>query len=174
MLIVEQLQPKRRDRTSFSRGEPTLDIYLHRQAVQHHRDTISTTHVLVDDEFAGNILGYSTLSAVPLLLTALQEQDRKRLLNYPVPAIRMGRLAVHQQGRVGGHGDYLLAHAIARCLDLQEQLGVRVLLVDVLHTKTAGFYKSYGFQECADTVSAVGDFVIWPNVVVETLGCCNA
>lgn len=28
-----------------------------------------------------------------LLLTELQERDRKRLPNYPVPAIRMGRLA---------------------------------------------------------------------------------
>ena len=58
--------------------------------------------------------------------TDLQEADRKRLPNYPVPAIRMGRLAVsiNEQGK--GHGDYLLAHAVARCLGLRDQLGVRV------------------------------------------------
>ncbi|KGK58497.1 GCN5 family acetyltransferase [Xanthomonas cannabis pv. phaseoli] len=151
MLIVEQLQAKRHDRNSFSCGEPTLDAYLRRQAVQHHRDGISTTHVLANDEVAGNILGYSTLSAAQLLLTALQEQDRKRLPNYPVPAIRMGRLAVSSAEQGKGYGDYLLAHAVARCLGLREQLGVRVLLVDALHTKAAGFYKSYGFREAAES-----------------------
>ncbi|NIK39357.1 ribosomal protein S18 acetylase RimI-like enzyme [Xanthomonas arboricola] len=151
MLIVEQLQPERHDRNGFSCGESTLDAYLRRQAVQHHSDGISTTHVLVDDEVAGNILGYYTLSAAQLLLTALQEQDRKRLPNYPVPAIRMGRLAVSSAAQGKGHGDYLLAHAIARCLSLREQLGVRVLLVDALHTKAAGFYKSYGFREAAES-----------------------
>ena len=151
MLIVEQLQPKRHDRNSFSCGESTLDAYLRRQAVQHHRDGISTTHVLVDGEVPGTILGYYTLSAAQLLLTELQERDRKRLPNYPVPAIRMGRLAVLSAAQGKKHGDYLLAHAIARCLGLREQLGVRVLLVDALHAKAAGFYKSYGFRETAES-----------------------
>lgn len=59
----------------------------------------------------------------------------------------MGRLAVltNEQGK--GHGDYLLAHAVARCLGLREQLGVRVLLVDALHERAALFYRAYGFRE---------------------------
>lgn len=63
----------------------------------------------------------------------------------------MGRLAVSSAGQGKGRGDYLLAHAIARCLGLREQLCVRVLLVDALHTKAAGFYKSYGFREAAES-----------------------
>lgn len=151
MLIVEQLQPKRHDRNRFNCGESTLDAYLRQQAVQHHRDGISTTHVLVDGQAPGNILGYYTLSAAQLLLTALQEQDRKRLPNYPVPAVRMGRLAVSSTAQGQGHGDYLLAHAIARCLGLRGELGVRVLLVDALHPKAARFYKGYGFRETAQS-----------------------
>jgi len=64
-----------------------------------------------------------------------------------VPAIRMGRLAVCSSEQGKGHGDYLLAHAVARCLGLREQLGVRVLLVDALHEKAARFYRAYGFRE---------------------------
>lgn len=96
------------------------------------------------------MLGYYTLSAAQLLLTELQEADRHRLPRYPVPAVRMGRLAdaAKQQGK--GHGDFLLAHAVARCLDLREQLGVRVLLVDSLHEKAARFYRGYGFREVAE------------------------
>lgn len=155
MLLVEQLQPKRHDRAGFACGELALDNYLRQQAAQHHRDGISTTHVLVDEENSGKILGYYTLSAAQLLLADLQEQDRKQLPNYPVPAIRMGRLAVAFAEQGKGHGDYLLAHAVARCLGLREQLGVRVLLVDALHSKAAKFYKNYGFRETAENALAL-------------------
>ena len=149
MLAVEQLKSKRHDRNGFTSGEPTLDAYLCQQAAQHHRDGISTTHVLVNDTDHACILGYYSLSAAQLLLTELQEADRKRLPNYPVPAVRMGRLAVSSREQGKGHGDYLLAHAVARCLALTEQLGVRVLLVDALHEKAARFYRAYGFRDAA-------------------------
>jgi ribosomal protein S18 acetylase RimI-like enzyme len=147
VLVVEQLKPKRHDRDGFVCGEPTLDAYLRQQAAQHHRDGVSTTHALVDDTDPARILGYYSLSAAQLLLTDLQEADRKRSPNYPVPAIRMGRLAISTSEQGKGHGDYLLAHAVARCLALREQLGVRVLLVDALNEKAARFYRAYGFRE---------------------------
>lgn len=147
MLVVEQLKSKRHHRDGFVCGEPTLDSYLRQQATQHHRAGISTTHVLVDDGDPACILGYYSLSAAQLLLTDLQDLDRKRLPNYPVPAIRMGRLAVSSSEQGKGHGDYLLAHAVARCLGLREQLGLRVLLVDALHERAACFYRAYGFRE---------------------------
>lgn len=147
MLVVEQLKPKRHDRGGFECGEPILGAYLSQHAAQHHRDGISTTHVLVDAVDPARILGYYSLSAAQLLLTDLQEADRKRLPAYPVPAIRMGRLAVSSSEQGKGHGDFLLAHAVARCLGLREQLGIRVLLVDALHEKAARFYRAYGFRE---------------------------
>lgn len=150
MLIVEQLHPKRHDRAGFACGEPSLDAYLREQAAQHHRDGIATTHVLVDDAAPARVLGYYTLSAAQLLLTDLQEADRKRLPRYPVPAVRMGRLAVSASEQGKRHGDFLLAHAVARCLGLREQLGVRVLLVDALHEKAAKFYRAYGFRETGE------------------------
>ncbi len=155
MLVVEPLQPERHDRSGFACGEPTLDGYLRRLAAQHHRDGISTSHVLVDDAAPGHILGYYTLSAAQLLLTDLQEPDRKHLPNYPVPAIRMGRLAVSLSEQGKAHGDYLLAHAVARCLSLREQLGVRVLVVDALHSKAARFYRHYGFRETSESAMAL-------------------
>ena len=147
MLLVEQLQPRRHDRAAFACGEPVLDAYLQQKAVQHHRDGISTTHVLVDAGEPSRILGYYTLSAAQLLLTDLQETDRRRMPAYPVPAIRMGRLAVAAHAHGNGHGGHLVAHAVARALALREQLGVRVVIVDALHEKAAGFYRAYGFRE---------------------------
>lgn len=147
MLVVEQLHSQRHDRNSFVCGEHSLDVYLRQRAAQHHRDGISTTHVLLDDVALSRVLGYYSLSAAQLLLADLQEVDRKRLPSYPIPAIRMGRLAILSSEQGKGHGDYLLAHAVARCLNLREQLGVRVLLVDALHEKAGRFYRAYGFRE---------------------------
>ena len=101
----------------------------------------------MDGSDPARILGYCSLSAAQLLLTELQEADRKHLPSYPVPAIRMGRLAVSASEQGKGYGDYLLAHAVARCLGLRDQLGVNVLLVDALHEKAARFYRAYGFRE---------------------------
>lgn len=153
MLIVERLDPERHQRDLFSCGEPSLDRYLKQQAMQHHRAGISTTHVLLSVEQPDVILGYYSLSAAQLLLTDLQEADRRRLPAYPVPAIRMGRLAVDVNARRRGHGEYLLGSAVNRCLELRRELGVRVLLVDALHEQAAAFYRGYGFR---DTVATAG------------------
>lgn len=146
-IVVEQLRPRRHDRDGFACGEPSLDTYLRQQAAQHHRAGISTTHVLVDGSDPARILGYCSLSAAQLLLTELREADRKHLPSYPVPAIRMGRLAVSASEHGKGYGDHLPAHAVARCLGLRDQLGVNVLLVDALHEKATRFYRAYGFRE---------------------------
>lgn len=150
MLVIEPLHSKRHHRASFTCGEPSLDAYLREHAAQHHRDGISTTHVLTDDAAPAAVLGYYTLSAAQLLLSELQEADRRRLPRYPVPAVRMGRLAVAASEQGKGHGDFLLAHAVARCLGLRQHLGVRVLLVDSLHEKAARFYRAYCFRDVSE------------------------
>lgn len=147
MLAVELLDPRRHDRASFGCSEPSLDQYLREQAAQHHRDGIATTHVLVDTAQPARILGYYTLSAAQVLLSDLQEHDRRRLPRYPVPAARMGRLAVAVDAQGSGHGALLLAHAVTRCLALRSELGVRLLLVDALSEEAAAFYRLHGFRE---------------------------
>lgn len=150
MLQVLPLDPRIHDRAAFSCGEPTLDAYLRIQATQHHRDGISTTHVLVESEAPAGILGYYSLSAAQVLLDDLQDCDRQRLPRYPIPAVRMGRLAVDLRQRGRGHGERLIGDAVARCLRLRADLGVRVLLVDALDAHIVVFYESYGFRRTRD------------------------
>lgn len=136
-------------RDTFECGEPTLERYLHQQAAQHQRDGIATTHVLVDDADTARIMAYCSLAAAQMNLLELQPADRKRLPGYPVPAVRIGRLAVsrHEQGK--GYGRLLLGHAVNCSMQLRTQLGVRVLLVDALNEKVAAFYRQFGFHETA-------------------------
>lgn len=146
MLQVLPLDPRIHDRAAFRCGEPTLDAYLQRQATQHQRDGISTPHVLIDIAAPTAILGYYSLSAAQVLLDDLQESDRQRLPRYPIPAVRMGRLAVDARQRGRGYGERLIGDAVARCLRLRADLGVRVLLVDALNDRIVEFYEAYGFR----------------------------
>lgn len=151
MLSFALLDPAQHDRAGFICGEPSLDKYLREQAMQHHREGISTTHVLIDDSAPESIIGYYTLAAAQMLLSELHPADQKRLPRYPVPAARMARLAVALREQGKGHGARLLAHAVVRCLDLREHLGVHVMLVDAIHEIAAAFYRGYGFRPAASS-----------------------
>jgi len=153
--IVELLDSRRHDRDGFTCGEPMLDDYLRKQASQHHRDGIATTHVLIDADKPSHILGYYSLAAAQLLLTDLHDADRRRMPRYPVPAVRMGRLAVARTAQGRGHGELLLGHAVERALALRVHMGVRVLLVDALHEKAAAFYRAYGFRSAIGSGGAL-------------------
>lgn len=144
------LDARLHQRASFRCGVAALDSYLGLQAGQHQRDGIATTHVLTDDREPARILGYCSLAAAQLQLHDLQPADRRRLPAYPVPAVRLGRLAVATEVQGKGYGQLLLGHALNCCVALRGQLGVRVLVVDALDDKAAGFYQAYGFRETTD------------------------
>lgn len=137
------------DRTGFSCGIAALDDYLRMRAGQHQRDGITTTHVLIDEAAPTRILGYCALSAAQLLLHDLTEADRQRLPAYPVPAMRMGRLAVSAAEQGKGYGQLLVGHAVNLALSVRGTLGVRVLVVDAKDARAAAFYRAYGFRPTA-------------------------
>lgn len=149
-LAFAQLDTRLHRRVSFRCGVPVLDAYLQRQAGQHQRDGIATTHVLVDESDTTRILGYCSLAAAQLRLHDLQSADRRRLPAYPVPAVRMGRLAVATEAQGKGYGRLLLGHAVNCSVALRGQLGVRVLVVDALDERAAAFYRLHGFRETVE------------------------
>ncbi len=148
-LRIVRLDAKLHDRKAFRCGVESLDDYLRRRASQHQRDGIATTHVLTHEDTPARILAYATLSAAQLELEGLRPNDRKRLPRYPVPAVRVGRLAVDETERGKGYGQILLGHAVNTSLRLRDQLGVRVLVVDALDASVVRFYRAFGFRPAA-------------------------
>jgi len=134
------------DRAGFVCGVAAPDDYVRQRAGQHQRDGIATIHVLVDDAQAAKILGYCALSAAQLYLRELSAADRKRLPAWPVPAMRMGRLAIAATEQGKGYGRLLLGHAVNLARSVRQTMGVRVLIVDAKDTSAAAFYRSYGFR----------------------------
>jgi len=148
-LRITLLDTRQHDRAGFVCGVKALDDYLRQRAGQHQRDGIATIHVLIDDAQPSRIFGYCALSAAQLYLHELDEADRKRLPAWPVPAMRMGRLAIAETEQGKGYGRLLLGHAVNLARSVRQTMGVRVLIVDAQDASAAAFYQSYGFRPTA-------------------------
>ncbi|WP_024867942.1 GNAT family N-acetyltransferase [Pseudoxanthomonas suwonensis] len=149
-LFFAVLDGRLHDRPGFSCGVPALDDYLQRLAGQHQREGIATTHVLADDAAPNRILGYCSLAAAQLYLHELSVGDRRRLPAYPVPAVRVGRLAVSTAEQGKGYGSLLLGHAVSQALAVRQTMGAKVMVVDAKDERAARFYAAYGFQRTAE------------------------
>lgn len=150
MLLTARLDGRKHHRDGFDCGVSALNEYLRQRASQHHRDGIATTHVLIEDDAPAHILGYYTLAAAQLSLPSLKPDDQRHLPRHPVPAARLARLAVAVREQGQGLGEALLQDAVKRCLQLREQLGIRLLVVDAKDNSAASFYAAFGLRHTAE------------------------
>ena len=149
---VRELDTRRHDRATFDCGVEALNHYLRNLAGQHRSKGIATTFVLVDTGQPARILGYYSLSAATLAFERLTDTDRKGLPTYPIPAVRIGRLAAATASRGQGIGALLLQNAVKRALRSRQALGVYAVVVEARNTSAEAFYRKYGFRLC-DTQS---------------------
>lgn len=136
------------DRASFSCGVPALDSYLARQAGQDLRRNVATVFV-AEERSDGAVHGFYTLSMASILLDQLPVEVAKRLPRYPsVPAVRLGRLAVHLVARNQGLGTHLLMDAMDR--SLRTEIAWAGFLVEAKGEDAREFYRRFGFQPFSD------------------------
>src|SRR5262245_5909152 len=122
LVRVEPLGPGH-DRSSFSCGEPALDVYLQRQAWQDMRRRIAQVFVAVAGS-SGGVVGYYTLSAASFGRESLPPDLAKRLPHYPVPAAIIGRLTVDRSHQGQGLGEFLLLDAVRAVLAASAAMAV--------------------------------------------------
>ena len=149
--VVEPLSPNHR-REGFDCGEPALNDYLLRQAMQDMRRGVSRVYV-ARERGSSKVLGYYTLSAASFGRKSLPEKEAKRLPHYPVPAALLGRLAVNRSCQGQQMGRYLLFDTFNRVLHAAETLAVYALVVDAKNDSARAFYERYGFRRFPDTLS---------------------
>lgn len=150
MLEEQALDASTHDRSNFQCGEPALDEYLRKYAVQQSAKGLSSVFVLVDDAKPSEILGFYTLSAAQIDVIQLSDAERKKLPRYPIPCFRMGRLARSLAHSGAGIGDLLVGLAVERCRQARTQVGAYALLVDAKNNEAKAFYQHYGFMVCLD------------------------
>ncbi|MDO9226076.1 MAG: GNAT family N-acetyltransferase [Pseudomonadota bacterium] len=141
MLELRTLRPED-ERGQFRSGNPALDYFFQQFAGQNKfRHHIGTTYVAVED---GLILGYATVSPAHLECAELAESERKRLPNYPLPVLRLARLATHEEAQGKGIGKALLHHVFLLATRMSADFGCVGLLVDA-KPEAVGYYATFGF-----------------------------
>jgi ribosomal protein S18 acetylase RimI-like enzyme len=132
-----ELLSSKHDRGSFRCGESDLDRYLQHQALQDVKRKFASVFVAVELT-SGVVHGFYSLSMA------------RKMPRYPtVPAVRLGRLAVHLDFQGIGLGTHLLIDAMNRVL--KNEIAWTSFIVDVKSDKVRDWYTtSFGFQSFLD------------------------
>jgi GNAT superfamily N-acetyltransferase len=143
------------DRRSFHSGNIELDRFFQRFAGQNQfRVQLGVTHVATE---GGEILGFATVSAAQVKHASLPAAERKGLPAYPVPVIRLSRLAVSATAQGRGVGAALVRHVNLLAVELaMAKVGCAGVLVDA-KPEAKGFYARYGFIELEVEEGALSD-----------------
>jgi predicted N-acetyltransferase YhbS len=130
------------DRSSFCSGDEALDLFFQRYAGQNQfRHHIGVSYVALQDE---SILGFITVS--PASLDADDLPSGRKMPPYPVPVLRLARLAVDHRARGLGIGKALLRFALELAEHMRDELGCVGVLVDAKE-QAADYYRKLGFEE---------------------------
>lgn len=133
------------DHDHFASGDLVLDRFLLQFAGQNMRKYVGMTYVA---EESGFVLAYVTLAACSARRDDIAEAMRCSLPAYPLPALRVARLAVDRGFHGQGIGTLLLGTAFDIALEMTRTVGCVAVLVDA-KPEAAGFYERFGFEEVA-------------------------
>jgi len=132
------------DRSSFQSGDEHLDLFFRRYAGQNQfRHHIGTTYVAVEDS---TILGFATVAVGHVEIENIPSSLRKKLPDYPLPILRLARLAVDRNAQGKGIGERLMRTVFSVAIELREKLGCVGVVVDA-KPGAENYYSRYGFVE---------------------------
>ena len=126
----------------FTCGQPGLDRFLIRHALQAQQANSSQTYVAVSD---GEIVGFYTIVVGEVRHADAPERVVKGMPRHPIPLLVLARLAVHTKVQGRGIGAGLLLDALGRTLQVADLVGVRALAVHAKDDGAVSFYRHFGF-----------------------------
>lgn len=142
------------DRSAFRSGNIDLDRFFQRFAGQNQfRHHIGTTYVAVA---ADRVAGFVTVASGELTTERLPKSLRKGLPAYPLPILRVARLAVDERFQGHGIGRLLLRSMLELALDMRDRTGCVGVVVDA-KVGAVDFYSSLGFRAIDVLSGGLGD-----------------
>lgn len=143
MPIEIRLLSEEDDTSSFDCGKTELNQFLKQYAKQNQfKHYIGTSYVAVAK---GVIIGYLSLSASSIRIDELSSIVTKKLPKYPLPILRLTRLAIDKKYQNHGIGTQLLTFTLQLTLKQKEQFGCFGLVVDAKE-ESINFYAQFGFE----------------------------
>ena len=128
----------------FDSGEPSLDDLLKRRAAKNQANGSSRTYVVCEGPKQDRVIGYYCLAAGAIGHAEAPSTTKPNRPD-PVPALVLGRLAIHKDHHQKGIGTALLNEAIRRAIQAADIAGVTALLVHAISEQARRFYLSRGF-----------------------------
>ncbi|NET38106.1 MAG: GNAT family N-acetyltransferase [Cyanothece sp. SIO1E1] len=138
------------ERDSFDCGKAELNDYLKKYARQNDEKGIAVTIVAIPKSDGLKVVGYYSVSMAQIEFETMPDSLKKGLPRYPMPVMRIGKLAVDKSIQGQGLGAELLIDALRRALRLAQEVGIFAILVDALDEAAKAFYLRYGFEPLHD------------------------
>ena len=134
------------DRSAFQSGDEALDRFFRTYASQNQfRHHLGVTYVAVADvRVDGGILGFATVAPGQLEIESLPLAARRRVPRYPLPILRLARLAVDRSAQSQGLGSQLLRFVLQLAQRMAKDYGCAGVVVDA-QPAAVRFYARYGF-----------------------------
>jgi GNAT superfamily N-acetyltransferase len=126
----------------FSCGQPELDRFLVRHALQAQQSNSSQTYVALSDN---EVVGFYTIVAGEVQHAQAPGRVVKGMPRHPIPLLVLARLGVHVAAQGRGIGSGLLLDALGRTLQVADVIGVRALAVHAKDDRAVAFYRHFGF-----------------------------
>ena len=131
------------DISSFRCEEPDLTEFLIEDALENQAARLSVTRLV---SYEGQIVGFFTLTNDCIIRKGISGGDGEKWYPYPhYPALKIARLATHQEFKGRGVGRAMLLKTVAIAMRLSQYVGCRMITVDS-KPKSEVFYLKYGFQ----------------------------
>lgn len=128
---------------AFSCAADELEHWLKQRARKNHLEGATRCFVVCDGDA---VIGYYALAAGSVGRAAAPGGIRRNMPD-PIPAIVLGRLAVHRDWGGRGIGAGLLKDAVLRTLRVSQELGIRAMLCHAIDDSAKRFYLHHGFVE---------------------------
>ena len=139
------------DRNAFDCGVAELNKFIKNDARQQQSKNLNRTFILINEEENPlKILAYYSISMCEINLASLPDSYKSKLPKYPIPAARIGRLAVTQEAQKKGFGKLCLIDALKRIKTVSSNIGVYSIIVDAKNDMAKEFYLDYGFIPFVD------------------------
>ncbi|HXC57090.1 MAG TPA: GNAT family N-acetyltransferase [Rhizomicrobium sp.] len=127
----------------FDCGNPALNQFLVRYALQNQQSDASQTYVLTE-KF--RVIGYYTLVVGHVSFDDAPERLKRGLARHPIPLMTLARLAINVDRQGQGLGSALLKDAMARTLQAADIAGIRAFDVQAKDNVARDFYLHFNFD----------------------------
>lgn len=137
-------------RDRFDCGQPSLDEFLRTLVSQYEKRGLGRPYVAVRGD-ESHVFGYYTIASGAVAFDDLPAEASRKLPRHPLPVVLVARLAVDRAVQGQRLGERLLLDALARSVQLSDELGIHAVVVVAIDPQAAAFYQKYRFISLLDS-----------------------